>query len=363
MDEILIRVGITQGDPNGIGPEVIVKALSDARMCEMFVPVVYGSSKVFSHYRKTLPDGEGFSFQTVSGAAEAKAHRVNLVETGSDLKFEPGVSTREGGEAAAAALKMAADDLAAGAIDVVVTAPINKENMREAGFGFTGHTEFFADRFGGEPLMVMCGESLRVGLATIHVPLAHVAENITEEIVVRRLKQLRDMLRSDFRIVEPRIAVLGLNPHAGDGGVIGTEETEIIRPAVVEAAGDGVLAFGPFAADGFFAAGSYRKYDAVLAMYHDQGLAPFKTLSPDGVNFTASLDIVRTSPDHGVAYDIAGSGKADCSSMRQAIYYAMDIYRNRRWFAEIGADPLRRYERERGADVSVKDLKLPEGEA
>lgn len=359
----MIKVGITQGDINGIGPEVIIKTLADQRMGELFVPIIYGASKAFSFYRKQLGDVENFSFQIVQSARDARPKRVNLIDTCPDeLHIEPGKSTAEGGAQAIAALRRAADDLAAGEIDVVVTAPINKENVQEAGFGFTGHTEFFADRFGGEPLMVMCSELMKVGLVTIHVPIAEVSSMVSREIIIQRLTQLRNMLRTDFRIVEPRIAVLGLNPHAGDGGVIGHEEQTIIRPAIAEATAQGILAFGPFAADGFFASGGYRKYDAVLAMYHDQGLAPFKSLSPSGVNFTASLPVVRTSPDHGVAYDIAGQGTADCSSMHDAIYMALDVYRNRRWYAEITANPLRRYERERGADVSVKDLKLPDAQ-
>ena len=302
----MIRVGITQGDINGIGPEVIIKALADPRMSELFVPVVYGSSKVFSYYRKGLSEGETFSYQIVSGAREARPKRVNLVETGTgEVRIEPGTATREGGIEAVNALRRAADDLAAGDIDVVVTAPINKENVQEAGFGFTGHTEFFADRFGGEPLMVMCSERMKVGLATIHVPLAQVSGMLSPELIVQRLEQLKRMLVTDFRIVEPRIAV--------------------------------------------------------LAMYHDQGLIPFKSLSTGGVNFTASLPVVRTSPDHGVAYDIAGRGVADETSLRDALYAATDIFRNRRWYAEISANPLKHYERERGADVSVKDLKLSEG--
>lgn len=361
-DNKMIRVGITQGDINGIGPEVIIKALADPRMSGLFVPVVYGSSKVFSYYRKGLSEGETFSYQIVSGAREARPKRVNLVETGTgEVRIEPGTATREGGIEAVNALRRAADDLAAGDIDVVVTAPINKENVQEAGFGFTGHTEFFADRFGGEPLMVMCSERMKVGLATIHVPLAQVSGMLSPELIVQRLEQLKRMLVTDFRIVEPRIAVLGLNPHAGDGGLIGGEEETVVRPAMAEAVRRGVLAFGPFAADGFFASGGYARYDAVLAMYHDQGLIPFKSLSTGGVNFTASLPVVRTSPDHGVAYDIAGRGVADETSLRDALYAATDIFRNRRWYAEISANPLKHYERERGADVSVKDLKLSEG--
>lgn len=359
----MIKVGITQGDINGIGPEVIIRMLADPRMGELFVPIIYGASKAFSFYRKQLGDVENFSFQIVPSARDARPKRVNLIDTCSgELHIEPGKATPEGGAQAIAALRRAADDLAAGEIDVVVTAPINKENVQQAGFGFTGHTEFFADRFGGQPLMVMCSDLMKVGLATIHVPIAEVSGLLSRELILERLTQLRNMLRSDFRVVEPRIAVLGLNPHAGDGGVIGHEEQTIIRPAIAEATAQGILAFGPFAADGFFASGSYRHYDAVLAMYHDQGLAPFKSLSTDGVNFTASLPIVRTSPDHGVAYDIAGAGTADCTSMHDAIYMALDVFRNRRWYAEITANPLRRYERERGADVSVKDLKLPDAQ-
>lgn len=360
-DNNIIRIGITQGDINGIGPEVIIKTFADPRMAEMCVPVIYGSSKVFSYYKKNITETEAFSVQVVGNAREARIKRINLIETGAaEVKVEPGVASPESGSEAVAALRRAADDLAAGEIDVIVTAPINKESVQQSGFGFTGHTEFFADRFGGEPLMVMCSEMMKVGLVTIHVPVASVAGLLSKETIVRRLKQMREMLISDFRIVEPRIAVLGLNPHAGDGGVIGTEEIEIIKPAITEALAQGVLAFGPFAADGFFASAGYKKYDAVLAMYHDQGLAPFKSLSASGVNFTASLPVVRTSPDHGVAYDIAGQGVADEASMRDAVYAAMDIFRNRRWYAEISANPLKRYERERGADISVRDMKLPE---
>ena len=390
----MIRVGITQGDVNGIGPEVIIKTLADPRMSELFVPVVYGSSKVFSYYRKGLPEGETFSFQITGSAREARPKRVNLVETGTgEVRIEPGTATREGGAEAVNALRRAADDLAAGDIDVVVKAlclHVSHDcNLRcrycfasTGDFG-TGHRmtmdfetakraidwvvqksgkrrNIEVDFFGGEPLMVMCSERMKVGLVTIHVPLAQVSGMLSTELIVRRLEQLRRMLVTDFRVVEPRIAVLGLNPHAGDGGVIGSEEEEMVRPAVAEAVRRGILAFGPFAADGFFASGSYTKYDAVLAMYHDQGLIPFKSLSRSGVNFTASLPVVRTSPDHGVAYDIAGKGVADEGSMRDAVYAAMDIFRSRRWYGEISANPLRHYERERGADVSVKDLKLPE---
>lgn len=357
----ILKVGVTQGDFNGIGPEVIIKTFSDARMCELATPVIYGSSKVFSFYRKGMEGAEGFSYTVVDSAAEARPRRINLVETAKgEVNIHPGEASEESGKAAVAALQAAVAGLKAGEIDVLVTAPINKETVQGPEFGFTGHTEYLAAEFGGEAVMVMCSELMKVGLATIHIPVSEVSASLGTPQITHKLRQLREMLVSDFRIVEPRIAVLALNPHAGDGGLLGKEEQEVIKPAVIEAANKGILAFGPFPADGFFAAGSFRKYDAVLAMYHDQGLVPFKTLTPCGVNFTASLPVVRTSPDHGVAYDIAGQDKADPSSMREAVYLAVDIYRNRKWYAAISANPLKHYERDRGGkDLSVSDL-LPE---
>ena len=249
-------------------------------------------------------------------------------------------------------------------LDALVTAPIDKESIQSDDFRYTGHTEFLAAELGGEPLMMMCSDLLRMGLVTIHIPVTEISHDLTRQKIVTRLEQLRSSLKADFGIVEPRIAVLALNPHAGDGGLLGSEEEHIIRPAVNEAYEKGILAFGPFAADGFFASGHYRDYDAVLAMYHDQGLTPFKTLSPDGVNFTACLGSVRTSPDHGVAFDIAGQDKADPQSMRNAIYLATDIVNNRRAWAEWTSNPLPHAERERGGrDLSVKDLPDTEKES
>ena len=238
----------------------------------------------------------------------------------------------------------------------MVTAPIDKEMIQSEVFSFTGHTEFLAKELDGEPLMIMTSELMRVGLVTIHVPVAQVAESLSKELIVERIKQMNASMRQDFGVVRPKVAVLALNPHAGDGGLLGKEEQDIIKPAIVEAYEDGVLAFGPFAADGFFASGQFKNYDAILAMYHDQGLAPFKTLTPNGVNFTASLSEVRTSPDHGVAYDIAGKGVADEQSMRNAIYDAIDIVQRRREWAEWNANPLQHFEREKGRDISIKDL-------
>ena len=362
MSEHKIRVGITCGDPNGIGPEVVIRSLADGQAWELFTPVVYGPSKAIAFYKNTLEGCEGFSPAMVASAREAKAKRVNMVECGGDeLRIEPGVATPQGGRAAVAALRAAAADLKGGHLDVVVTAPINKENVQSDDFRFTGHTEFFAHEFGGTPLMMMCSDLLKVGLVTIHIPVAQVAQAITKEKIVERLAALRHSLVADFGVVEPRLAVLSLNPHAGDGGLLGTEEKEIIAPAIEQARGEGILAFGPMAADGLFASGAFRRYDAILAMYHDQGLTPFKALTPEGVNFTAGLDIVRTSPDHGVAYDIAGKGVADPASMRQAVWMAIDIFNTRYNHKQMSRNPLRRYERERpGKDLSVKDL-IPEG--
>lgn len=355
-----VRVGITHGDWNGIGYEIIIKALADMRMCEMMTPIIYGSPKAIAHYRTGIEGAENFSPTLVQNSREARGKRVNIVNVcGDDIRIEPGVATKQAGEGAVTALKTAVADLKAGLIDVIVTAPINKENVQSDDFRFTGHTEFFAAQWGGEPLMIMCSELLKVGLVTMHIPLNEVAKSITKEKIVAKLVALRKSLIADFAIVEPRIAVLSLNPHCGDGGLLGTEEKDIITPAIEQARKQGIMAFGPLAADGLFASAGYKKYDAILAMYHDQGLAPFKALTPEGVNFTAALSGVRTSPDHGVAYDIAGQGVADESSMREALYAAVDIFRARANYKQFSTNPLRHYEREKGNDISVKDL-LPE---
>ena len=352
-----LKIGITQGDTNGVGWEVILKIFSDNRLTELFTPVVYGSSSAAAFYQKRLNDIEPVKFVVVESAERAQQGRVNLVEVGAkELHVTPGKPSKVGGEAAAAALSKAIEELKSGAIDAMVTAPIDKEMIQSEAFSYTGHTEFLAKELDGEPLMIMTSELMRVGLATIHVPVAQVAESLSKELIVERIKQMNASMRQDFGVVRPKVAVLALNPHAGDGGLLGKEEQEIIQPAIVEAYEDGVLAFGPFAADGFFASGQFKNYDAILAMYHDQGLAPFKTLTPNGVNFTASLSEVRTSPDHGVAYDIAGKGVADEQSMRNAIYDAIDIVQRRREWAGWNANPLQHFEREKGRDISIKDL-------
>lgn len=363
MPENKFKIGITQGDTNGIGWEIILKALADPRMTELFTPVVYGSPKAAAYYRNTVAEIEAFSFNPVASAAEARRGKANLVACGETADIAPGKPTPEAGRAAVEALCAAMRDLKAGHLDALVTAPFDKETVQADDFRYTGHTEYLAAELGGEAMMIMCSDVLRVGLVTKHIPVSEIARSITKERIVKDLHTLRRSLIEDFGIVEPRIAVMALNPHAGDGGLLGREEQEIIKPAIVEAFGKGVLAFGPFAADGLFAGGGYAKYDGILAMYHDQGLAPFKTLSPDGVNFTAGLSAVRTSPDHGTAFDIAGKDKADPQSMRNAIYAAIDIAEHRRAWAEWTRNPLQRAERDRGGrDVSVKDLPQTEKE-
>lgn len=364
MFDSRIKIGITQGDTNGIGWEVILGALANPMIVEICTPVVYGSRKAAEYYSSKM--GEEFvlpHFHYCSSAADARYGAVNFVEVGDkQLTVEPGKSTEASAKAAIAALEASVEDLESGALNAVVTAPICKEGMSAVGFGYTGHTEYFADKAEGSATMMMCSDILRVALATIHIPVQSVPQSLTTEALVNQLVALRATLKSDFGIVEPRIAVLSLNPHAGDGGLLGSEENDIIRPAVNQAYAEGVLAFGPLSADGLFASGEYKNYDAVLAMYHDQGLIPFKTLSPDGVNFTAGLDIVRTSPDHGVAFDIAGKGIADAQSMRNAIYAAIDIVRRRENFARWSRNPLERFEREKGRDVSISLKDIPESD-
>lgn len=364
MSDNRLKIGITQGDTNGIGWEVILKTLADSRIAELCTPVVYGSPAAAGYYRRCIADLEEIAFNTVSSARDARRGRVNLIACGpQELRIVPGEPSPEAGRAAVEALQAAVRDLKEGTLDALVTGPIDKETAQADDFRYTGHTEYLAAELEGSPMMLMCSDRLRVGLVTTHLPLAEVSAAISREKITEALDRLARSLVADFGVVKPRIAVLALNPHAGDGGLLGREEQEIIKPAIVEAFGEGVLAFGPFAADGLFAGGGYAKYDGILAMYHDQGLAPFKTLSPDGVNFTAGLSAVRTSPDHGTAFDIAGKDKADPQSMRNAIYAAIDIAEHRRAWAEWTRNPLQRAERDRGGrDVSVKDLPQTEKE-
>jgi len=338
-----IILGITQGDINGISYEVIMKALADNRIFELCTPVVYGSPKVAAYHRKAL-DLENFSFNTVRSVDEVLLRKANIINCIDDAaRVELGKSTPYAGEASLKAIEAAAKDLSDGKLDAIVTGPINKSNIKSDMFNFNGHTEFFETRFKSSGvLMLMVNDLFRIGVVTAHVPLSKVNEYIMRDTILNKLRILNTSMLTDFTIRQPRIAVLGLNPHAGEKGLLGDEEEKEIIPAITLAQEEGILAFGPFPADGFFGAGSYTKFDAVLAMYHDQGLIPFKALSIDGgVNFTAGLPIVRTSPAHGTAYEIAGKNEASPDSFRKAIYLACDIVRNRRQYREVSANPLK----------------------
>jgi 4-hydroxythreonine-4-phosphate dehydrogenase len=343
MEKKAIIAGISHGDINGIGYEVIIKALTDPMINDICTPVVYGSPKVAAYHRKAL-NINNFSFNNVKNTEEANPKKANMINCLDDnTRVELGKSTHQGGEAALISLEKAVKDLKAGKIDVLITAPIDKKNIQSENFRFKGHTDYLKSEAGVEEvLMFMISESMRIGMATDHVPLRKVSELITVELLLRKIRLMNQSLILDFGIRRPRIAVLGLNPHAGDNSLIGTEEVEIIMPAIEQANKEGILTFGPFPADGFFGAGSFVKFDGILAMYHDQGLTPFKALSFDeGVNFTAGLPFIRTSPVHGTAFAIAGKGEASENSFRQAIYLACDIFRNRQTYTEISKNPLK----------------------
>jgi 4-hydroxythreonine-4-phosphate dehydrogenase len=343
MEKKTIIAGITQGDINGIGYEVIIKALMEPTINDICVPVVYGSPKVAAYHRKAL-NINNFSFNNIRSAEEANPKKANLINCLDDnIRVELGKSTPQGGEAALISLEKAVGDIKNGKIDLLVTAPIDKKNIQSEKFQFNGHTEYLKSKAGADDvLMFMISESLRIGVATGHVPLREVPEMITADLILRKLRLMNQSLILDFGIRRPKIAVLGLNPHAGDNSLLGTEEEEVITPTIQQALKEDMLIFGPFPADGFFGAGSFSKFDGILAMYHDQGLAPFKALSFDtGVNFTAGLPFIRTSPVHGTAFQIAGKGEASENSFRQAIYLACDIFRNRQMYAEITRNPLK----------------------
>lgn len=332
MSNNKLYVGISQGDGNGIGYEVIIKALADPRILDFFTPVIYGSSKLFGFYKKTVHNIGNIDTYVINSALDAKHKNINIVNCLPDNVYvEPGQSTPESARSAIRSLECAVEDLKNGSIDVLVTAPINKRAMNQEGFNYSGHTEYLEKQLGAdEVLMFMVSERLKIGVVTGHIPLKDVASSISKDRILRKLRLMRDSLKRDFGVDEPRIAVLGLNPHCGDGGLLGDEEREIILPAVEEAQAEGIMAYGPYSPDGYFGLGNYSRFDATLAMYHDQGLAPFKALAfSDGVNFTAGLPYVRTSPDHGTAYEMAGRDEADPQSMISAIYTAIDIFRNR----------------------------------
>ena len=326
-------IAITAGDINGVGYEIILKSLINPHICEICRPIVYGNAKVARQHMQTMDEEyRNIQWNIIQDPKQAKDGRLNLISCyGDETPVQLGVSTTEAGQASLKSLQRACQDLKNGLVHAIVTAPINKDNIQSDDFRYSGHTEYLTQQFGNgkDSLMMMISDRMRVALVCNHTPIAKVAETITEERILSKLAVLNETLKMDFSCRKPRIAVLALNPHAGDNGLIGEEETNIIRPAIAAAQEKGIWAFGPYSADGFFGAGQYNHFDAVLAMYHDQGLAPFKALDMSGVNFTAGLPVVRTSPDHGTAYNLAGKNEADATSMLHAIYAAIDILRRR----------------------------------
>ncbi|MGV8962848.1 MAG: 4-hydroxythreonine-4-phosphate dehydrogenase PdxA [Candidatus Saccharimonadaceae bacterium] len=355
----LVKVGITHGDSNGVGYEILLKAFSDIRLTELLNPIIYGSSKAASYHRKVL-NIKAVPFNIINDANEAKEEQINFINAvKDDIKIEIGTPSKSAGEAAYVALEAAVSDIKESKIDVLVTLPINKDSIQGQNFNFHGHTEYLEDRVGSgqKALMILACEELRVALVTTHLPISEVSSSITSPLVIEKIKTLNLSLKRDFNIENPRIAVLGLNPHAGENGLIGKEEQEIIQPAIEKCLDRDIFCAGPFAADGFFGSGRYKEFDAILAMYHDQGLIPFKTIAMEsGVNFTAGLPIVRTSPAHGTAYDIAGKDVASEASFRQALYMAVDVYRNRFAYDEARKNPLKKMFFERGKDDEKIDL-------
>ena len=346
METKPILAGISHGDINGIGYEVIIKTLMNNLINDFCVPIVYGSPKVAAYHRKAL-NINNFSFNNIRSPEEANLKKANMINCLDDnVRVELGKSTPQGGEAAFTSIERAVEDLKNGKINVLITAPIDKKNIQSDKFNFKGHTEYLRSKAdAADVLMFMISENMRIGFATGHIPLKMVPEILTTDLIVRKLKLMNQSLLMDFGIRKPQIAVLGLNPHAGDNSLLGTEEEEIVIPAMKQVEKEGVMAFGPFPADGFFGAGSFTKFDAILSMYHDQGLSPFKALSFDsGVNYTAGLPFIRTSPVHGTAFSIAGRGEASESSFRQAIYLACSIFTNRQLYNEISKNQLKHQE-------------------
>ncbi|WP_370897573.1 4-hydroxythreonine-4-phosphate dehydrogenase PdxA [Chryseobacterium gossypii] len=352
-----VRVGISIGDFNGIGPEIIMKSLKDKAITDFFTPVIFGSGKLFTYQKNIFKLNLNFNY--INDASQAQGGKLNMVNLVKDnVNVELGVPTEESTKMAISSLEAATEALMKGEIDVLVTAPINKDEMMKMGFQHAGHTGYFEEKFHKKGLMFLVTEDLKVAVSTHHIPIAKVAENISKEKIKKQLRTLNQTLIEDFCIQKPKIAVLGLNPHSGDGGVIGNEEIEIIEPAIREVSENGILAFGPFPADSFFQPNKYKSFDAVLAMYHDQGLAPFKTLAyEEGVNYTAGLPFIRTSPDHGVAYDIAGKNIADEQSFTEAIFTAIKIFKNRSEYNDLMSNRLQ--PRKMAVDNGI-DEDLPE---
>ncbi len=353
-----IRIGITQGDINGIGYEIIFKTFETPEMFDICTPIVYGSPKLASYHRKALE--LDIAYNAVENIEQIEDGKLNIINCNNDdVHIELGNATKESGQAAYEALERAVKDYQNGVIDLLVTAPINKNSIQNDDFKFPGHTEYLQERLGdgNKSLMILCSDDLRFAVATSHLPLRDVPAAITPELIEEKLKIFNKSLIEDFNIDAPKIAVLSLNPHAGDNGLLGKEEVEIIKPTIDKMSREGILCYGPFGVDGFMGSGKYTHFDGILAMYHDQGLAPMKLLAMnDGVNFTAGLSVVRTSPAHGVAYDIAGKGEADENSFRQAIYTAIDILRNRRFYKNARRNPLRKHYFEKRDDSNRLNL-------
>lgn len=356
-------IGLSCGDVNGIGLELIIKTVADSRLLEICTPVIFANNKVLNFYRKAIPE-INFNFQSLKDLTRVNHKQINLYNCWEEeVAIAPGTLNDVGGKYAVMSLVVAAQALKEGKIDGLVTAPIHKKNTQSAEFNFTGHTPYLKNLYGTKDvLMFMVAENMRVGLVTEHVAVKEIDKSVTKENILSKLNIMHNSLRKDFGIDKPKIAVLGLNPHAGDEGLIGKEEEEIIRPAIKDAKQKDIFCFGPYSPDAFFARGQHEKFDGVLAMYHDQGLIPFKSLAHgEGVNFTAGLDGVRTSPDHGVAFDIAGKNKADEASFRQAIFTAVDIIRSRKEFEEQRKNPMRKMSAAVvGRSVDERITELPE---
>jgi len=337
-----VNVGITHGDINGISYEIILKALQDQRIFDLFTPIVYGHSKVAAYYRNSVNLPE-FNFNLIKSPEKAHPRKPNLINISeNEVKIEMGNPSVTAGELAVQSLEMAAKDLKDGKIDVVVTAPINKHSIQSDHFHFPGHTEFFAERFEtSNYLMLMVSDQLRMGVATSHIALKDVSSQLTFELLESKIRVMNEGLKRDFGIRKPKIAVLGLNPHAGEEGLLGSEENDVIIPVINKMTGEDILAYGPFPADGFFGSDAFKKYDGILAMYHDQGLVPFKLMAfKNGVNYTMGLPIIRTSPAHGTAFELAGKNAASPDPLRAAMYLAVDIFRKRKEFLEVNKEPL-----------------------
>lgn len=341
--ETRVRLGISQGDINGVGYEVILKTFGDNRMFDHCTPVLYGSTKVASYHKKLLALHQDINFNGIHDAEEAQDRKFNVVNlTNDEVKLDVGKLTEVAGEQSRMSLNRACDDLKKGTIDVLVTAPISKKNIQSPEFDFPGHTEYLSHQFGCSSLMIMVCDRIRIGIVTNHLAIKDVPNALTHNLLYDKIMLMNESLKRDFGVPMPKIAVLALDPHAGDNGVIGDIDMTVVKPVIDEVQGKGVLAYGPYPSDGFFGNSEFNKFDGVLALYHDQGLIPFKLMSfTDGVNFTAGLPYVRTSPSHGTAFDIAGKDKASEQSFRRAVYLACDILRNRKEYDELIADPLK----------------------